>query len=181
MSKHGVPPWHLWGSEQAVSVPASVGTANSSSSAQLARINYKRPDTWTFFFLARLLAGVPSGATQSAFVSFDLTLGAGRQSTTIQGFRVFSFVWTVNPPIGTQLYASTAPNAINVGSAAPVTDGFIETFPASEIQCTANVTIPASNGAVTMSVGCYFAPRSHVRPDWYAAPHPQFSGEEGGH
>lgn len=177
----GVPPWHLWGLEQTVVLPPSGATTQQSQSPQLARINYKRPDTWTFFFTATLISAVPTGPTSAVFIAFDLTLGVGRQSTTIPGFRQFTIAWTAAPPLGQPFFASTAPNVISAGTVNPTTDGFVETFPAQDIQCAARVVIPAANQGVTVSVGAYFAPRSHVRPDWYGATgDPLFTGAERG-
>lgn len=183
MDQESVKPWHLWGSEQTVIVPDAGVTVNSVGSVQLARVNYKRPETWTFYLGARLLAGPSSALTQAVFVAFDLTLGVGRSSTTILGFRTFNLNWTVTPPINVQLSATTAPN-VSGWTSAPVTDGFIETFPSQDIQCTARCAIPATQAGVTVSVAAYFAPRSHIRPDWYGSgndrQHPLFSGERGG-
>jgi hypothetical protein len=179
MDQENVKPWHMWGSEQTVQVPAGGATTQSAATPQLARVNYKRPETWTFFFVATLLQGVSSGATQAVFVAFDLTLGVGRSSTTVAGFRTFNINWTVTPPVNQQFFASTAPNV--TGTNAPGTDGFVDSFPASEIQCTARCIVPATSGAVVLTVGAYFSPRTHIRPDWYGGPDdPLFNGERGG-
>lgn len=179
MDQQGVPPWHLWGSEQTVVVPASGATTNSGVSSQLARIGYKRPDTWTFFFYAQILAAQPSGPTSAVFIAYDLTLGTGRSSTTIPGFANFQATWTVAPPIGLQLYTSTVPNVVN-NTGTPATDspGQISFFPAQDIQLTARVVIPATQAGVTVTVAAYFAPRTHVRPDWEQH---EFAGELKGH
>lgn len=163
----------MWGSEQPLLLDTSNtgGLAVVNASQQLAQIRYKRPDTWTFFFSAVLTGGTPGNITIA--VSFDLTFGVGRSTTEIKDFCRFSFAYTGDAPIGSALYCTDVPNQrTETGNlTAPptfTTDGRISTLPAQTIQCAAraSLTTLVSGPSAQLACAAYFAPRTHVRPDW---------------
>jgi hypothetical protein len=102
-------PWHMWGTDAQLSVSLG-GAFARQASHQLARITYKRPETWRFFLFARLVGGtVPAVQASHVFVDIDVVVGVGRASfgTTVvttpppvlfQGFCRFAF----QVPIGTR-------------------------------------------------------------------------------
>jgi len=175
----GNPPWHMWGSTQileASSTPAFGGI----TSRQLAKIQYKRPETWSFFFGARILAAtVPAGVTLGIHVAFDLIIGVGRTmfdttagglaiGSTIPAFAKFRFTTTVPlvPVLNQPKWRTTGESAVFDDSTPLVLPPPIEWFPAQDIQCSARVQLQ-SVGTAKVEVTSWFAPRSHVRPDWF--------------
>ncbi len=185
MDIEGVPPWHMWGSDATVQLPRGNGTISLvQSSSQLARIRYKRPDSWSFLFWAVLLNGDTTGGDQSVECHFDISVGVGRSSVTIPDFCVLRFAWTgvAQPPLNIPLFSSASPNQNSVASGfAPTTNGVMTDFPASDIQCSCRAIAGGTNDPATVQVAAYFAPKTHIRPDWYgAANEPLFSDERGG-
>lgn len=181
MDQSGVKPWHLWGSEQVVQVAAT-----GSVSTQLARVSFKRPDTWSFLLVASLIQCpvIPAGGPRVMQVFFDLTLGVGRSSTTIQGFRKFQIDFQVGgpaPALPVSFWTTTAPNveAFDQATGVFATDGNVLDFPTEDIQCQARIVSNLS--PITVSVGSYFAPRTHIRPDWFSPEaNERFNGERKG-
>lgn len=198
-----VAPWHMWGSSQVLTVRSgAVGPANATvAAAQLARVQYHRPDTWRFMFWGRLMGGtMDPGVVTSVHALFDVMIGVGRTVFDTQkailgvpaNFNAFAqFRWNV--PV------LTVPGAQNFNIKyltrvrAPINDDSnvaagpyfeIDQFPAEDIQC--RVRLVMSGGApgveVTAEVGAFFAPNTHVRPDWMADDEnlPQFLGGETG-
>jgi hypothetical protein len=171
--RKGLPPWHLWGAtftaDCSVAAGSPIGAGQLSS--QLARIDYARPDTFSFFFAATLTAMSAGSLT----VAFDLTLGLGRSSFTIPAFELFTFV---PGDLGTTKF-STSINGPK-RSVADVGQNVIAELAAQSINCTARVTIGNGGAAASGSVitSASFAPRSHIRPEWFLKHFP--GGEEAG-
>lgn len=167
----GIAPWLMWGSTQNLSLFASGGTLPGVGSQQLARIDYARPETWTFFFAAVVNNAVQSmgpSTTANLFVSFDLTLGVGRSTITIPGFEqyVIPLDSTSNLNLGKTFYSAevAGPPRI-VGDVVP---NLLRNITAQSINvnCTADL---ASQGvwAADISLTAYFAPVNHIRPEWF--------------
>lgn len=190
MSQHqmqATPPWHMWGNTQTVQLQANSVTPVSAASPQLARINYKRPDSWRFFMAATLLdVQGPVLAGSLVTVAFSVTLGVGRSQSTIPQFVFFEF----DPAGGAPFYTLPAlkwTNAslepVRVGTTPPAfSTSRIDVIPADSIQCTAICTLQAGSAAAyraTLEVAAYFAPQTHVRPDWYTEVG-HFNGNEDG-
>ncbi len=168
MTIQGTPPWHMWGNSDGVNfpVPAS-STGVAAANGQLAHVDYKRPDTWTFFFGCSITNFVyQGGAVPSLDVAFDLTLGVGRASTTIVGFEKFH--WDLPAEVGIVRYSTEVIGPPRTtGSTDP---NIITEFPAQQINCTyrASLFVPAGAGAqLAIQVQAYFAPKVHIRPEWF--------------
>lgn len=187
----GIPPWHMWGTDAPIRVPdVSDGTVFQQSQ-QLARVNYARPETWTFLLVAELLkAPVPSVGNLLVIVEYELIVGLGRSVTEIKssnnGFNTgfCRFVWSFGaaPIYPTQLKWTTSVSTPNLdeGAAAPVIEK-VSHFPAQDIQCNVKATVAAAGPPIgdtetVLNVHAYFAPRTHVRPSWWRG---LFSGGEG--
>lgn len=189
-----VAPWHMWGSSQVVTVPdVSDGTVFQQS-AQLASIKYNRPDTWSFLLGAQLLQ-VPTPVVPNLLVIVQIQLIAaiGRAELTIpatpNGFNTgfARFVWKFGgPPIlPAQVKWTTAVRTpiLDEGPAEPLPGEVCDSFPAQTIQCNAQAVVVTSGGVVEtdkrtkIQLHAYFAPRTHIRPDWYQN---NFSGGESG-
>jgi hypothetical protein len=170
------PPWHLWGTTQ--SVPTSSGgggfTPPVNGSAQLVKINYGRPETWRFIFFAQLVQGENTGLVQfgESAVDFDVTVGLGRASITLTNFERLQIAWnpSTTAPIGVALYSTSvlAPDRQMVPILAPPPlSNVISEIVAQDIQVAARVR-NGSNFPTNLitEVGAFFAPATHVRPDW---------------
>lgn len=201
----GTTPWHLWGNLQRQSTPVeTVGQFRFGNQQQLCKVGYGRPDTWHWFFSARLISGPDNtaGFFTRVFVHFDVTLGSGRAATPIAfeftpfakpSFEDYTFQWgPVNPafPANAMIWStqSLSPNRSFQGDGPNVADVPLTQIPAEsiQVQCrivalTAVGNVAAVGQPVEVEVSSYWAPKSHVRPDWFqvdALPHTQFPGNE---
>jgi hypothetical protein len=191
-TRHPLAPWHMWGTSATLTVPHPSSSATQFvQSNQLARINYKRPDTWHFLFAAELLAA-PDGVLANnvdVIVDFDLFVGIGRASVGMRGrpgepgFARITFhysgpaaaqigvtKWTTQ----SQTEVSNTPTVLNPN---PIVLPVVE-FPAQDIQCAARVTTQSASAVdapTKVEVHAYFAPKHHLRPDWFAQ---EFDGDE---
>jgi len=195
-------PWQMWGQTVSVSPvfrPASMLSEQVQISTQIAKVNYKRPETWSFFFGGKIIGGTVSPIDPVVVrVQFHLILGVGRSSfRTAQGpyaihdvgFALFS--WIV--PAGSQPGSSTTNNTkyttqvqtpeLEDGALVPVRH-LISQFPAEDIQIYADVGIIAGDVGtrIDLELTGYLAPANHVRPEWfdYEEGRQQFRGNETG-
>lgn len=185
-----ISPWHMWGTKQVVDVPVAFGAnAPTVQASQLARINYKRPESWNFFLFTEIVGSndVVPVATVIVTVNFDLMFGVGRTNWDSQGnqapgntiqlaqnfvqFRTLAGSGN-NMLIGSKKWTTAARSPQINDQDLPADDRIlVEHFPAQDIQCRARVTASAAGGAtptaLKVEIGAFFAPRTHVRPDWY--------------
>lgn len=181
------PPWHMWGTSKRVTVVSN----GSISTSQLTKINYKRPDTWTFWIGARLLSGPVDGViTQVVTVRVNIIVGVGRSSFSTKPPSAFSagfarFQIQVPPLVA----PSDVPPKYTTSVLSPLMDDSDATsareiahFPASDINVEANASYLSNVGdVIDLEVSAYFAPRTHVRPDWFSPqPAARFRGGEVG-
>lgn len=197
MPMPGTPPWHMWGDTGVLeSTINALGVTTIVGQAQFARINYRRPETWSFFLFAELTSGpVPAVNPAQLFVRIDLSHGIGRSMHQTQGregsvnesFAFFRF----NVPLGQQPGNQAANRKYVTSVQSPLTDDLVATssriidwIPAQDIQVSARLQIEGTTdpGTYRAKVGAFFAPRSHIRPDWFAdGPRAtQFRGDETG-
>lgn len=180
-----VKPWHLWGSTESFDVISpGIGQVRVAATQQLARVRYKRPESFRFLFAASILSGqgvggapvAPGGTLQ---VGFDVTSGIGRARVTLKNFAQFNFQWVgaFATIVGAQKWASKVdqPNLDDQAATPLVLD--TDTLIAQDIQVETHATVNtvAANDVVQIAVSCSFAPNAHVRPDWMVK---QFLGEE---
>lgn len=198
-----VPPWHLWGNIQRQrTLVETTGAFRVGNQQQLCKVGYGRPETWRFYFSAKLIRGPDNtpGFFTRIFVEFFVTIGEGRGSTPMQiqltSFTTFSFeqyIFQWGPatpafPAGAMIWTTQAqsPNRGFNGDGPVLRDGpLIDQLPAESIQVECRIvaiTIPANVAAVgqevEVEVSSYWAPNVHVRPDWYEDPQPVFAGGE---
>lgn len=193
---HGVAPWHMWGSSNVVTVPDVSDGTRFQQSAQFAAVKYKRPDTWSFLFGAELLqCPTPVVPNLLVIVQFQLTAALGRSELTIpattNGFNtgfcrfVWKFAATPILPAQTKWTTVVRTPVLDEGPANPEPGELCDSFPAETIQCNAQVVTVTSGGVVEpdprtkVNLHAYFAPRTHVRPDWFNEQDP-FGGDETG-
>jgi len=167
------------------------------SPGQLLRIAYKRPETWHWVLSARLIDGPNSTLVDPIIVEvhYDLTIGIGRSMMQIPGgyayfdqrndpaFERFQFIWggpTVGAdatfPRGAQIYSTAvqAPGKDFLNGPVPTkSPAIVNEIVAQDIQLNCRViaiTFPAGTpigGRVTVEVSGHFAPKNHIRPDWF--------------
>jgi hypothetical protein len=178
MSKVGAPPWHLWGTTETMKAVSGQSVPTS----QLARIDYKRPETWRFLFFARVLGTTPAqtgGAGRNVVVVFSVQVGLGRSQSTLgdpSGLTGAAFeLYNIQVPtqVGTLFYSTSVhgPQRDSTVTPSPQTTNDIELLPAQSIQCTARVVANLDNpGDVALvEVAAYFSPNVHIRPEWFQA------------
>lgn len=193
---NGLTPWHMWGNQQTIVVPA-FGNEEPIivTPGQLARVAYRRPETWHWAFVARIASVSanyepdPANRFEELIIDFDLVIGHGRASSSLLGFDRFRWVWfpiTQGIPFSHVMWAMSAQTPpldylLSPAPPAPVTS--IVPDPASrrvipqivseDIQCNvrcswslAGFNTPPGRPSLTLEVAAYFAPKTHFRPDW---------------
>lgn len=174
----GIPPWHTWGSNQKLSFEGTT-KPQPPTSPQLAAIDYKRPDTWTFLLSCQLTGVGGTPPVNAVAIDFALTIGHGRGSIIIPTFARFEYtVAQMTALLGTTRFLTTVEQPKE--NLSRVTDNLVETITAQTIQCVATVTFEGSNFGTLFEfdVGAFFSPRTHIRPEWNRVP-PRFHGGEG--
>jgi len=187
----GLTPWHLWGGTVQME-QAAIAAAQPVVSSQLAKIHYGRPETWAFFFGAKIIDGTPPTGAGDLLVKVDVDvmIGVGRTFfdtqqpiTSIVGtpaeVSLVQFFWRIPP--------STVPTLgrakwTQVGRTPLLNDDVatsaekVEYITAQDIQVQAKLSVlGAALGSAKVAVTALFAPLSHVRPDWFKK---QFDGQE---
>lgn len=183
VQRKGPPPWHLWGDTKNVVVEMSLLSLEYQTQ-QLVRISYGRPETWDFMFGARIINFDPDDTAGEIEVFFDVTVGVGRSQFTMPGFEHFMWFWTVAPsPLNQPLYSTEviAPQRIPMPPAVAPVDNRIGEITAQDIQVSARVLY--TGGVVvpkraTVEVTSFWAPRAHIRPEWWKGEFP--GGEDNG-
>lgn len=164
---------------------------------QLARVNYARPETWSFLFAGEIIkCPTPNAGNLLVIVEFDVIAGLGRSqvklgsSTNGQNQGFCRFVWKVGVtgpanPMQLKWTSTVVTPPLDEGLATPNQER-VSYFPAQDIQCSAVVNVTTSAGVAAdkdtkLILHAYFAPRSHVRPEWFLEnPIDQFRGDEQG-
>jgi hypothetical protein len=188
-------PWHLWGTT--ISVTMEANGAPSVAGQQLARIAYKRPETWSFFFGAELVSVSGAPAADCTFtVSFDILNGVGRSTfgtkngaplfTPPQDLTFCEMAFKIpagSLPVGnivTKRWTSAVRSPL-LDDNDPTSRFLIDRIVAQNLQVEAKI-VQSTGGAnigALFSLTAFFAPYVHTRPDWQLH---QFAGDEtGGH
>lgn len=144
-----IPDSRMWGSEQVVVCTGVPGVP----SAQIARVELDRPQTWSFLFSVWVPDTLSSASVD---VRFEINAGLGRSTAPIALARL-------RCNTGGQRVFTTV--AFTQGLLDPVTDlivsQVISAFPAQQIQLQAFVENAPSGGG-NVYVSGYFAPLSHT-------------------
>jgi hypothetical protein len=154
------------------------------ASSQLNKIKYGRPESWNFFFYAKIisqtLAVEPVVTAAVIDVKFHLTIGIGRCSTTVTNFCNFRFhVAAPGDLRGAQIYTASSWGPVRDGNLYPNAPNEIWQFVAEDIQLQADAVY--STGATIggdsaiVQIDTYFAPVHHSRPEWHLR---EFPGNE---
>lgn len=170
-------PWHMWGTTKTVTL--TQGTGTNVATTQIARVNYRRADTWRFFFGGKLYMATTDVANVVVRARVDLILGVGRSNfpteqvgVTDIGFATFQW----NVPAGSLPGALQTAVKYTSKVRTPLLDDSdatsyqeIDLITAQDIQAGGRISIVAASVGTQVSVqlSAFFAPNVHVRPDWF--------------
>lgn len=202
-----VPPWHLWGNTERVTIPPSSLFVSDPNRifvpSTIIKVAYGRPETWRFQFGAEIINGptVGAGITAETNIDFRLITGVGRgvmRRGVGFGRDIFRFRWggggTPTPaPIGETIWHGTMSsgqpyewNEVD-GSGASIArfeavenmDSFVAESITVEANCNfiVSLPLPITLGPLVLELSWQVAPLNHVRPDWYEE-NPVFAGGE---
>lgn len=190
-------PWHMWGNTVQVNPTRGAGAAGviGNGTAQLFRVSYRRPETWSFFVAARIISGVTTDVDAGLKIAVDFMPGVGRtffdtadlyEGTLPLHVPFVYFFWSFpagsNPADGhTKKWTCRTHTPLLDDSDADSAQ-ILECFPAQNIQAKVQSRIwwsqvSAVNQSIVAEVSAWVAPRTHVRPDWFSD-NQQFLGAE---
>ncbi len=169
----------------------SVAANAMSSSSQIARISYKRPETWRWLFGVILMGGNTIGQSNSTLqVLLNVQTGVGRTVFTMELGR-FVFNWAGDVPVFQDPLISMAGKKWSNNVNGPLVDdtlaatppqNVVNTFVGEDVQvsCSSLFTSQAGGGGtagktVSFAVTALFAPEVHLRPEWHQG---LFPGDE---
>lgn len=165
-------PWHMWGNTQTFEVPQGwVGGPPTIVSGQLVKVAYARPETWSFFFAARLVETVNVSDSGSASIRFNVTQGVGRSHITIENFETYIFSWVGGLfPAGETKYSTSvvAPDRDDTATTSIPVD--IAELVAQDIQISVSLYtggFDLPNNILKVEVSAFIAPKTHIRPEWF--------------
>ena len=204
------PPWHMWGTTLTLTAargiaPLPGGIHGVSGVEQVCRVNYRRPETWSFFAAAEILAGNISDVQMDIFAELHLSTGVGRSQFSTGG------QMTQDVPAGYPAYvpwirfvfsiAAGVTPGMNINrrkwtcrSQTPLVNDLVATsaepldwIVGQDIQVSGQVGLGLAAASmvansITVGLSCYLAPRAHIRPDWFldSAEALSFAGAETG-
>lgn len=197
----GSPPWHMCGNSIQLRID-SAGLDPDRPAAiiqQLNKIEYKRPETWSFWFGARLIGATPIPSAAFIKLVFDVYHGTGRsvfqtgpQPVPVDPFNTLgfaTFLWSLNlnavPDLAPKKYTSQVDSPL-LDDRDATSIRRIEWIPAQDIQVNVRmivlpILLPTPFVYEAEAYGAW-APRSHVRPDWFTDGSDEFAfrGDETG-
>lgn len=188
------PPWHMWGTSDVLRIDSTGRDPDfpAFATVQLSRVSYRRPDTFCFWFGARLRGQQPYVSAAFVAVLFDVYIGLGRSNfqtgpepvpvgvLPVPSFGKNAFCkFVFDVPLG-QIgdvqpfkWTTTVPSP-RLDDRTPEGDNTVlpmSQLVAQDIQCSATLVvlpllIPTPQ-VYELEAHAYFAPRSHMRPDWF--------------
>lgn len=195
------PPWHLWGSAQTVELTRTFGgpPAGALATPQLARVAYGRPESWHWLFSAVIVDAQPAVAGVDPIlvtVRFGVVPGIGRSSVQLRESRASigypagqnvpfeEFSWAIAPaaaiPVGLRRWSTTSHGPPRTDT--DVSSNVISELVFQDMQCDALVAMNVvQTQRLVVEVAAFFAPKNHIRPDWFqerAPPEVKFPGGE---
>lgn len=202
--REGLPPWHMWGNTQLFPISSGAFGSGTTGGGQLNKVGYKRPDTWHWLFVAKIVKfdPLPTGVqTVGIALDFDVIVGLGRSMSQLaypvfaQGFPSFErFLWEfdsaspqafINQPIYSTQVAAPNKKQGNIGLPLAVANP-LNQLTAQDIQVACRINPTSNNNYVydaQIEVSGFWAPKTHVRPDWFntfdgVPPEKVFGGSE---
>src|SRR5215471_1599563 len=168
----------MWGDSQVVEIVSVAAGLQRAATAQIARVNYARPETWRFLFAAKIIdrsATIDAGA--QLIVNWNMQIGVGRSRVEMLPFA--QFIWSPIGGIGSQKFASRVRTPLVNDDLVNTDLNYIDQFVSQDIQLSATLIFVDVTPDERVRVELYgsFAPNTHVRPEWYARIG-VFSGQE---
>ncbi len=177
-------PWHMWGNSVVLHAPGGPAGIGSTKSNQIVKINYARPETWSFWFGAKVLGGsltAPGGGSLRVFI--DIMPGIGRSlystdpSSHVSPGGFAEFRWQIpaatvpvtDGTVDTDKWTTSTRGPVMDESEATPFRPVIDHFPAQDLQCVARAILTGFDPGdfIDVDVHAYFAPRTHIRPEWF--------------
>lgn len=166
-----VEPWKMWGNTQVLNVPQTTSLTSTQQTGQLINVRYARPETWSFFFMAKLIQTAHPDDDGTLQLQFNVTQGVGRSHATIDNFVLFRFEWTAGN-------FTTANPKFCSSAIAPARDDRSPTdFPdeirelvAQDVQINVSAStsgVTYTDNVVTVEVSAFVSPKTHIRPEWF--------------
>ena len=172
-----VPPWHLWGGSESLDLVSGGVVTTPVTGHQLVKIAYGRPETWSWLFLAKMVEGPATPGKIEVF--FNLTTGVGRATGQIYGqpinlptqaFEKYVFQWGGGAaPLNSIKWSTEAFGPQRDDTVSPSPENRITEIPAQDIQLeiVANLQTVAAGDRAKIIVSAFFAPKNHIRPEWF--------------
>lgn len=185
-------PWHLWGTGVSLNpIVSAIPSPENMQSGQLARINYGRPESWGFFFSLETTGAhtVSPGSTIRVATYIDLIIGVGRSQVIIPQFAFLQMTGVAATLQNQKKWTTVTQGPVLSDDAAVPFQPSIDRFVAQDIQCSARAFAYENGGGpvvgdrVSVQIETYFAPLSHIRPDWYTdaeGDENRYKGDESG-
>lgn len=175
-----LPPWHLWGGTVPVRINQAVAGQPTRVTQQIAKISYGRPETWSFFLAGKVLNGTPNALFPTSLnVEINLMFGVGRSAFSTgsapgvspSAFLLLEWDWGVGITPGRLAsdikYTTQIQTPVLQDGVAGAFRGVISELPAQDIQVSAQATASSTLANVEFELTAFFAPKTHIRPDWY--------------
>lgn len=195
--REGIPPWHMWGNSILLD-PVPLGNEDldvPETTGQLIKISYKRPETWHWILSARIVRapGRPLIPVSSVVVTviFDLIVGVGRSNIQMRNFETFQWAWVGEQEVPTEHVMWSSSGLTPALAYTPLPDPepdlttrrTVDQLSAQDIQVSCRVSMLSEDGIGdpgAIEVSAVFAPKTHVRPDWFVDGPPElmFPGAE---
>lgn len=175
-------PWLLWGGSQQIELVMGSSAGFELNTQQLAKISYKRPESWKWLFTLEVIEVETSDVTRTGVVQvrYNLTTGIGRTSITLKDFELFIYTPTLPLP-GQHMWSTSVLTPPRDSSmVAPFPQNYVSEIVAQDLQLNVNALLTgraAVGTRVVLRVSAFFSPISHVRPEWFKE---EFPGNEDG-
>jgi len=164
----GLAPWHTWGRAIQTSVTASALTIFQGVSVNgLVNVVYKRPETWRFFLWASLDNFTPAAAG-AVRIQFNINTGVGQHFFAIN--KAATLLLPVAAGIGSEAWTNQlVTNGQVLADGVTSFQGFQDSIVGQAIIVGATVYPQGLTLAdtATVTVGAFFSPNVHVRPEWW--------------
>lgn len=176
------PPWLMWGNSQVFEVPLTLGQAQTTT-GQLVKISYARPEAWRFLFTARVIAAPVFDPnlhpTMQLIVDFNVDTGIGRStarldalpnSTNQPGFERYIFAGSPIDPLAANAFKwSTTVNGPPRDDLNTNYSNITEVIVGQDIQISVQIFSSCDHNEPNLSleVGAWFSPNVHIRPEWF--------------
>lgn len=163
------PPWLMWGNAEQIAFVAATGTEGIEVPVpnQLLRIDYGRPETWRFLFVATILGAKLESEIAHLTVDFDLVPGLGRAQSKLTSFETFTFDLADLRP-GVQKWSTSVIGPLRKADDDPALN-IVELLTFQSLTVGARVTFQdvSTNDSIAIELAAYFSPNVHTRPEWH--------------